>query len=74
MRYVQYTGGDVTARDDLKQFTDRANVPAWALDAMQWAVKTGVVNGMTPTTLEPRRTSTRAQLATVLTRMMQKGA
>ena len=58
---------------DLKQFSDRADVPGWALDAMQWAVKTGIVNGMTPTTLVPRSTSTRAQLATVLTRMMQKG-
>ena len=74
MRYTAFTGKDVSGRDDLKQFTDRGAVPSWALDAMQWAVKEGVVSGMTPTTLEPRRTSTRAQLATVLTRMMQKGA
>ena len=74
MRYTAFTGKDVSERDDLAAFKDRGAVPDWALDAMQWAVKTGIVNGMTPTTLEPRSTSTRGQLATVLTRMMQKGA
>ena len=49
-------------------------MPAWALDAMQWAVKAGVVNGVTTTTLVPGGTANRAQLATVLARMMQKGA
>ena len=74
MRYAKLTGADVTGRDDLKQFTDRGDVPAWALDAMQWAVKESIVGGMTPTTLVPGAASNRAQLATVLSRMMQKGA
>ena len=74
MRYAQFKGEDVSGRDDLKQFTDRGAVPSWALDAMQWAVKAGVVNGVTTTTLVPRGTANRAQLATVLYRMMQKGA
>ena len=74
MRYAQFKGEDVSGRDDLKQFTDRGAVPSWALDAMQWAVKAGVVNGVTTTTLVPGGTANRAQLATVLARMMQKGA
>ena len=74
MRYAQFKGANVSGRDDLKQFNDRGDVPAWALDAMQWAVKEGIVSGMTPTTLVPGGASTRAQLATVLSRMMQKGA
>ena len=74
MRYAKLTGADVTGRDDLKQFTDRGDVPAWAFDAMQWAVKEGIISGMTPTTLVPGASSNRAQLATVLSRMMQKGA
>jgi hypothetical protein len=74
MRYVQFTGEDVSGRDDLSRFTDRADVPGWASDAMQWAVKEGVITGVTATTLVPRAESNRAQLATVLARLLQKGA
>ena len=42
MRYTAFTGKDVSERDDLAAFKDRGAVPDWALDAMQWAVKTGI--------------------------------
>ena len=71
MRYAAWNKQDVSMRDDLSRFTDKADVPAWAADAMQWAVKTGLISGMTETTLVPAGTATRAQLATVLARMMQ---
>ena len=71
MRYAAWSKQDISARDDLSAYTDRADVPEWAADAMQWVVKTGVINGMTETTLVPAGTATRAQLATVLSRMMQ---
>ena len=71
MRYAAWNKQDVTMRDDLSRFTDRSDVPAWASDAMQWAVKAGLISGMTETTLVPAGTATRAQLATVLARMMQ---
>lgn len=71
MRFAAWNKQDVSMRDDLSRFTDRDDVPAWATDAMQWAVRTGVIAGMTETTLVPGGTANRAQLATVLTRMMQ---
>ena len=71
MRYAAWSKQDISARDDLSAYTDRADVPEWAADAMQWAVKTGVINGMTETTLVPAGTATRAQLATVLERIMK---
>ena len=74
MRYAQFKGMDVSGRDDLKQFTDSGKVPAWALDAMQWAVSEEIVNGMTPTTLEPGGNANRAQFVVMLYRMMQEGA
>ncbi|MBE6944702.1 MAG: S-layer homology domain-containing protein, partial [Ruminococcaceae bacterium] len=38
-------------------------------NAMAWAVENGIVNGLTETTLAPRGTATRAQIATILMRL-----
>ena len=70
MRYAQFKGMDVSGRDDLKQFTDSGKVPSWALDAMKWAVSEEIVNGVTPTTLEPGASANRAQFVVMLYRMM----
>ena len=43
-------------------------VSPWALTAMQWAVQTGLITGMTETTLSPKAQATRAQVATILMR------
>ena len=39
---------------------------AGCLDAMRWAVKAGVINGMGDDTLNPQGTITRAQAAQML--------
>ena len=38
---------------------------------MQWAVKVGLIKGMTETTVVPRGDSTRAQVATILMRFQE---
>ena len=50
----------------LSQFVDASSVSDWALPAMQWAVGVEVINGMSPTTLEPQGLTTRAQIARIL--------
>ena len=67
-RYAQYKGADVSASGDLSGFADSANVSAWAVDAVKWAVGSGLVNGVEGNALAPQGTSTRAQTATVLAR------
>ena len=47
-------------------FTDADSVSADCLDAMRWAVETGVINGMGDDTLNPQGTITRAQAAQML--------
>lgn len=47
-------------------FTDADSVSAGCLDAMRWAVKAGVINGMGDDTLNPQGTITRAQAAQML--------
>ena len=53
---------------DLSAYTDAASVSAWAKDAMTWAVTTGIVKGVTETTLVPGANATRAQVATIMQR------
>ena len=68
MRYAKYKGMDVSAKADLSGFTDADKVSEWAQDAVSWAVAVKLINGTTPTTLEPQGESTRAQVATILMR------
>ncbi len=57
---------------DLSGYTDVADISHWAVDAFQWAVANGHINGMTSTTLEPLSYANRAQAATILYRYLSK--
>ena len=50
-----------------------AAVSAYATDAMRWAVASGLIQGSN-SKLNPKGTATRAQVATILMRVMQKFA
>jgi len=66
-RYWKLRGGKYTAKDDvLAGYQDRGEVADWALEAMSWTVQSGIIVGMTPTTLNPAGSATRAQVALVL--------
>ena len=68
MNFAAYKGMDVSTRADLSPFTDAVAVSSWASEAMQWAVGSGVISGMTEDTLVPQGESTRAQTAAMLVR------
>ena len=67
-RYAKYKGFDVSANDALEKFADAGEVSGWALEAMQWCVGAGLINGMSGTELSPRGTATRIQYAAILHR------
>ena len=73
-RYSQWLGLDVTGRAELDAFPDAAAVSDYALDAISWAVKTGLINGVggngAQPLLSPAGTATRAQTATIIMRFM----
>ena len=71
-RYTSLKGGDVTATTDLASYTDAAEISSWATDAMKWANATGLITGRSATTLAPKGTATRAEVATILMRYIQK--
>lgn len=52
--------------NDLSAFADASEVSDYARAAMGWAVENGIINGVTPTTLEPKGTALRGQLAKII--------
>ena len=63
--------GEPTVAGDLDGFKDAGQVGDWAEEAITWAVEEGIIDGMTPTTLEPTGTATRAQAAAMLQRFLE---
>lgn len=69
-RYLNFSGSDMTATNNLKTFSDAGDISDWALDAMKFAVGEKLITGVTSTTLEPKGNATRAQVATILARFV----
>lgn len=66
--------GKPAVTGDLDGFTDADQVGDWADEAMAWAVAEGIVQGDTPTTLNPTGTATRAEAAAMLQRFLEDAA
>ena len=69
-RYAQYLGMDVSGRSALSLFPDGEDTSSWARDAMCWAVSTGLVQGNADGTLNPNGNATRAEVATLMKRIV----
>lgn len=67
-RYASHKGTDVSARGDLSGFADCGDVGSYALDAMQWTVAAGIISGTSGTTLSPKATALRTEVAAIITR------
>ena len=70
-RYAYMRGLNTGYRADLSRYTDAGSISGYAREAMSWAVETGIISGMTSTTLNPAGTATRAQVATILMRFVK---
>ena len=70
MNYASYKGEDVSNRADLTSYTDQPST--WAEEAMQWAVAEGLISGVTNDQLQPQGNATRAQVAAILQRFLDK--
>ena len=69
-RYMRYLGLDVSASGDLSKFSDGGETSGWAEDAMKWAVGAGILTGKSGTILDPTGTASRAEVATMLQRLV----
>lgn len=70
-RYAQDQGYDTSARADLSGYSDAGLVSSYATEALSWANATVLITGTTGTTLSPKGSATRAQVATILSRFCQ---
>ena len=70
-RYAQYKGYDMSGKGDLSAFSDGDRTSAWAAEAMQWAVGTGVLSGKGGSLLDPTGTASRAEVAQLLMNFCQ---
>lgn len=71
-RFAAYRGMDaVTLRENLSSFQDQAAISAYAVSALNWAVSEGLMQG-TGDKLEPTGSATRAQVAAMLRRFIQR--
>lgn len=65
-RYTLFKGISTEASSDTAAaFSDYGKVSSWARDAIDWGCETGLMNGKTKTTLNPRDCITRAELAMI---------
>ena len=66
----RYAGSPVV-EGDLADYPDSASVSDWAVNAMIWAVDSGVITGNGAGALNPQGTATRAEVATILMRFIE---
>ena len=73
-RYAKKKGINVSAGEDtnILSYDDAFDVSEWAIPAMQWAVGSGLITGRTNTTLNPKNTATRAEIATIIMRYCEE--
>ena len=70
-RYAKTIGLDVSGSAALDKFSDGDKTASWAKDAMQWAVSVGLFQGDDAGALNPKGDATRAEVATLLMRMVK---
>ena len=71
-RYADYKGYDLTVKGNLDKFKDADKITDYAETAMGWAVGSGLVKGKSGNLLDPQGTATRAEIAAMLHRFIEK--
>ena len=68
----RYAGSPAPTQNTLSSYADSAQVSAYAVQAVQWALETHIIEGYKDNTLRPRNTTTRAEFATIILRYFQE--
>lgn len=64
--YARYAGYNVARSVTLTDFSDGHTTSKWAIEAMEWAVGSGLINGKGNNILDPAGPATRAEIASIL--------
>ena len=71
-RYSTGKGIDTTGKADLSGYADQSTISPYAVEAIEWAVADGLIQGRGENQLAPEANATRAEIATILMRYCQK--
>ena len=73
-RYANYKEIDtsIEVEKNIEMYEDFAEISKYAVDAFTWACENKIITGKTATTLAPKATATRAEVATILMRLRDK--
>ena len=72
-RYAKFKGADVSVGENtnILSYSDFEMVSEYAVAPLQWAVGSGLINGRTETTLNPKENATRVEIAAILHRFLK---
>ena len=72
--YAQFNGYDVSATEEtnILSYDDAFDISEYAIPAMQYVVGAGIINGKTISTLNSKDNATRAEIAVILHRFIEK--
>lgn len=65
---------DVSEKAEKLGYSDVSEISEWANDAMEWAVGYGLISGKGDGILDPKGNATRAEIATILMRYIEKNS
>ena len=73
-RYAVKNGKDVSIGENtnILSYEDFNEISEYSIPAMQWACGEGVIQGRTESTLNPKDTASRAEIATIIMRFIEK--
>ena len=70
-RYAKLKGYDTQINSNLSGFSDNGEISDYAIDALKWANGEEIIMGVSDTSISPKSTATRAQVAAILMRFCE---
>ena len=72
--YAQFKGYDVSIAEEtnIHSYDDAFDISEYAIPAMQYVIGSGVICGKTISTVNPKDNATRAEIAVILYRFIEK--
>lgn len=72
--YAQFKGYDVSVGEEtnILSYDDAFDISEYAIPAMQYVIGAGIINGKTIGTVNPEDNATRAEIAVILHRFIEK--
>ena len=74
LRYANFKGYDTSKFANIKGFSDVGQISDYADEALCWAVANGIITGTSATTLSPRESALRSQVAAMINRFVSNVA